>query len=440
MKINNFKKRIPFLILVILLLFFSSNSNFVFADESEINRLNSQISQKEKELNKINAEIKRLEASVTDTSNRSKTLQNTINSLENSKKKIETEISETELEIEKAELTLSKLAVEIKDKESLIEDNSEALAESIRRMNSMESVSLLEKFLGYETISDFWSDFEQTQKIQKRLHTEVDGLLKLHQDLQGKEQEQFKQKEQLSSYQIELNSEKTAVDYTQKEKATILQRTKNEEAEYQKMLAEKVRQREAFEKELLEIESQLKFLIDPDSYPTARRGVLKWPVDNVIITQQFGGTAFANTNPHIYGRPFHPGVDFGIPIGTKIKSVAPGTILATGNTDLYPGCNAWGKWIMVEHDNGLSTLYAHLSSIQVSPGQNVNVGQTIGLSGNTGYSTGPHLHLTLYASQGVKVGKYSDYKSGGGCAATGASGPFADLDAYLDPLQYLPNL
>lgn len=413
--------------------------NNVSANGDEVERLSQQINQKSQELEKINAEIKRLEAGVTDASQRSQSLQSTISSLESSRNKIETEISETELQIDRAELTLSKLALEIRDKEFLIEDNSEALAQSIRRMNSMESISLIEKFLGYKNISDFWSDFEQTQKIQKRLHTEVDQLLDLHDKLQKKEQEQFEQKEELAYYQTELKSEKVAVDYTKKEKETILQKTKSEEAEYQKMLATKKRQREEFEKELLEIESKLQFLIDPDSYPAPRKGILQWPVDSVYITQRFGGTAFAKTNAHIYGRAFHPGLDMGVPIGTKIRSVAPGRIIGTGNTDAYPGCVAWGKWIVVEHTNGLSTLYAHLSSISVSVGQEVNTGDVIGLSGNTGFSTGPHLHLTLYASQGVKIGKYSDYKSGGGCGATGASGPFADLDAYLDPEQYLPN-
>jgi murein DD-endopeptidase MepM/ murein hydrolase activator NlpD len=95
---------------------------------------------------------------------------------------------------------------------------------------------------------------------------------------------------------------------------------------------------------------------------------------------------------------------------------------------------------VIEHDNGLTSLYAHLSSISVSNGQRVDVGETIGLSGNTGFSTGPHLHLTIYASQGVKIGRYNEFKSGTGCAATAASGPFADLDAYLDPMNYLPSL
>lgn len=439
MILNKNKKIILFVSSLIFIILGISSFNFVSAND-EVNRLNAEISEKEVELNRINEEIKKLESSATNANQRSRTLQNAVAELEASKRKITSEITETELEIERTNLNLSKLEIEIADKEISIDKNSEALAKSVRLMNSLESVSLIERFLGYKNISEFWTDFEQTQKIQKRLHTEVENLLGLYSNLQQKEREEFLQKQELASYKTELASEQVAADYTQKEKEKVLTQTKNEEATYQKMLAEKRKQREAFEKELLEIESKLKYLIDPESYPTARRGILQWPVDNVVITQQFGGTAFAKTNPGIYGRPFHPGTDFGIPIGTKVKSVAPGKILGTGNTDAFPGCNAWGKWVMVEHTNGLTTLYAHLSSISVYTGQVVEAGQTIALSGNTGYSTGPHLHLTLYASQGVKVGRYSDFKSGSGCAATGATGPFADLDAYLDPMDYLPNL
>jgi len=427
-------------ILILISALAIKQDNFVFAN-TEVDQLNQQISEKERELDRINAEIRRLEASATDANNKSKSLQNTINALEASKRKITSEIQETELEIEKTNLTLSKLEKEIADKEISIENDSEALAKSIRLMNSMESVSLIERFLGYDNISEFWTDFEQTQKIQKTLHTEVENLLDLHDELQKQEEEEYKQKQELASYRSELSSEQVAVAYTQEEQAKILQQTKSEEAKYQEMLAEKRRQREAFEKQLLEIESQLNFLIDSDSYPKARNGILTWPADNIIITQQFGGTAFAKNNPHIYGRASHPGTDFGLPIGSKIYSVDSGTVRAFGNTDAHPGCYAWGKWILVDHDNGLSSLYAHLSSISTSVGQRVTRGQVIALSGNTGYSTGPHLHLTVYASQGVKVGKYGEYKPGGsGCAATNATGPFADLDAYLDPMQYLPSL
>ena len=85
-------------------------------------------------------------------------------------------------------------------------------------------------------------------------------------------------------------------------------------------------------------------------------------------------------------------------------------IVGTGNTDEPRGCYSYGKWILIKHENGLSTLYAHLSLIKVNAGETVNTGDIIGYSGNTGYSTGPHLHLTVYATQGVKIVRLGDIK------------------------------
>lgn len=430
--------KIFFLLIFIFGIFFNKNTD-VFANRDEIRELNEQIEEKREELERIDREIEAQRQAVQSASGRANTLQNSLYQLEASRKKLLTDIDKTENRISEAELTLTKLEIEINEKEALIKFNSRALAESIRKIKELKSTSFVEKILGYNSVSDFWSDFEQTEIIQKKLNNEVTALLKVKKELEEKELEKKNEKEELSEYKTILSSEQESVEYTKQKQAELLAQTKNEEATYQKLLAENLAKKKAFEDELLDIESKLNLLIDIDSYPAPRRGIISWPLDSIIITQQFGGSQFAKTNPGIYGRPFHPGTDFGTPVGTAVKSVYAGKVIGSGNTDAYPGCYAWGKWVLVEHPNGLTSLYAHLSSISVSVGQEVRTGQQIALSGNTGVSTGPHLHLSLYASQGVQVGKYGSYKpGGGGCSATDATGPFADLDAYLDPMDYLP--
>jgi murein DD-endopeptidase MepM/ murein hydrolase activator NlpD len=411
------------------------------ADNKEVETLTAQIQEKKKELEKLDIEIAAQKKLLSETSGQATTLQAKINSLEASRKKISNEIKSTEIQIQKAELTINKLGLEISDKQKLVDDHSAGIAESIRKTNALENKSLVERFLSSESFSNFWTDLEQSLTIQSTFKSEIDYLLSISAELRATQAEKAAEKAQLAQYRKELGGQVDAVAQTKAEQQTILQKTKNKEAEYQKLLAEKLARKKAFEDEMMDIESKIKILIDPTSYPSAKRGIFSWPLDSIVVTQQFGGSQFAKTNPGIYGRPFHPGTDFGAAMGSKVKSVGPGTVRSTGNTDAYPGCYAWGKWILIDHTNGISSLYGHLSSILVSPGDEVSEGDVIALSGNTGVTTGPHLHLTLYASQGVKVGKYGAYKPGAaGCAATDASGPFADLDAYLDPMNYLPSL
>jgi murein DD-endopeptidase MepM/ murein hydrolase activator NlpD len=436
MKIFNKKKYFGFFLFAILLIPLIS-----FADKKEIENLTQQIQEKRERLEKLDAEIAAQRKLLSETSGQATTLQSKINSLEAGRKKIITEISATETQIKKAELTINKLDLEITDKQKLVDYHSAGIGQSVRRLNALENKSLVEKFLSSEDFSDFWTELEQNLAIQKTFQNEIDYLLSLSAELRETKDQKNKEKAELAKYKKELGGQADAVAQTKAEQQSILSVTKNKEAEYQKLLKEKESQKKAFEQEVLDIESKIKFLIDPNSFPSAKRGVFSWPVDNIIVTQQFGGSQFAKNNPGIYGRAFHPGTDFGVSVGTKVKSIGPGTVKGFGNTDAFPGCYAWGKWLLIEHDNGISSLYAHLSSILVNTGDRVATVDAIALSGNTGISTGPHLHLTLYASQGVKIGRYGDYKPGAsGCAATGATGPFADLNAYLDPMSYLPSL
>ena len=111
------------------------------------------------------------------------------------------------------------------------------------------------------------------------------------------------------------------------------------------------------------------------------------------ITSKFGKrqapTAGAST--------YHNGVDIAVPVGTQVVAPWGGTVLST-----YSNA-AGGRQMIVRHPNGYRTGYAHLSGYIASKGQTVKQGEAICLSGNTGHSTGPHLHFTLTNAAGQKV-------------------------------------
>lgn len=87
------------------------------------------------------------------------------------------------------------------------------------------------------------------------------------------------------------------------------------------------------------------------------------------------------------------GIDIGAPVGTSVFASLDGVVTLTRGGGSWNG--GYGNYIVIKHNNGIQTLYAHLDSISVSPGQNVSKGQFIGKSGNTGRSTGPHLHFEV---------------------------------------------
>ncbi|MET7367607.1 LysM peptidoglycan-binding domain-containing M23 family metallopeptidase [Streptomyces sp. NPDC005566] len=86
---------------------------------------------------------------------------------------------------------------------------------------------------------------------------------------------------------------------------------------------------------------------------------------------------------------YHTGSDFQAASGTSVRSIGPGTVVSAGWSGAY------GNEVVIKHDDGMYSQYAHLSSLGVSAGQTVTGGQQIGLSGSTGNSTGPHLHFEV---------------------------------------------
>lgn len=130
----------------------------------------------------------------------------------------------------------------------------------------------------------------------------------------------------------------------------------------------------------------------PTAVPVVSRFI--WPVSGPI-TQGFGVPELGVGAPHT-------GLDIGVPIGTPIKAAGSGTVIFAGGD----ACCSFGYHVIISHGNGLQTLYGHMSQIGVSVGQVVVQGQILGLSGSTGFSTGPHVHFEVDLN-GVPVSPYT---------------------------------
>jgi len=123
------------------------------------------------------------------------------------------------------------------------------------------------------------------------------------------------------------------------------------------------------------------------------------PVDDCPITQLFG------ENPQVYKKfkqAGHNGVDYGCPTGTHVKAAASGVVVLAGWDE-----TGYGNRVKLDH-GGYETIYAHLSTVVAKRGQMVEVGEMIGASGSTGFSSGPHLHFELRVPETKSI----DYPQG----------------------------
>jgi murein DD-endopeptidase MepM/ murein hydrolase activator NlpD len=110
----------------------------------------------------------------------------------------------------------------------------------------------------------------------------------------------------------------------------------------------------------------------------------RWPVRGQI-NSGFGG----RTSPWSAKPEFHSGLDIGAPVGTPVKAPAPGTVVFAGVNPEY------GQMLIIEHGNETKSIYGHLSRLRVTVNEKVQRGEVVALTGNTGRSSGPHLHYEI---------------------------------------------
>ncbi|MEX0919396.1 MAG: peptidoglycan DD-metalloendopeptidase family protein [Parcubacteria group bacterium] len=399
----------------------------------------------QREIEKINrerealvAEQRKLEEELRVVNMEAQTLGTAVKSLDATRRKLQADINITQSRISSTDLSISSLENSMTEKESQIITHRKAIATTLQALSEHGSRSLAFDLLASASLSDIWRDRGELQGLTVSLEEEINNLRETRSVLMREKEEKERVREEQARLQAELGGQKSVVEENQKAKATLLAETKNVEAEYQKMLAQNIARQKEFEEELFRIESELKIILDPTLIPSPRAGLLSWPLDNVFITQRFGRTSASG---RLYASGTHNGIDFRAPQGTPIKAMLSGTVEGVGNTDEQKGCYSYGRWVLIKHSNGLSSIYAHMSAGVVKAGQMVSTGQVIGYSGGqprvfgSGYSTGPHLHVGLFASQGVSIQQFTKSIN---CKQVFV--PIADVKAYLDPLAYLPAL
>ncbi|HYF12980.1 MAG TPA: peptidoglycan DD-metalloendopeptidase family protein [Candidatus Paceibacterota bacterium] len=424
------------LIAAVFLVLYAITIEHPYIQAQSTTQLQSQIDASTRQINQLREEIAKLQSELNNTTKEKQTLQNAINQLNLNIQKLQKSISLTQAQIRQKDLEIGTLSTNIIGTAEKIETSESQIANSLKRLNILSAQPMVVTFLSGGSLSSFFDEAAQLEVVRTDLQEHIYRLNTLKEELEQDKSVAEDKRTELSRLNNQLSQERQGLSIAKGEQTKLLEVTKNKETTYQQQIAEKKALQAKFEQDLMNFEAQLNLIVNPGSFAAPRAGVLQWPVSNPLVTQYFGNTAFATQNPQIYGGRGHNAIDLRASPGTPIKAARSGTIRGTGNTDTTCPGASYGKWIFIDHDNGLSTLYAHLSTISVSQGQSVGTGDVIGYSDTTGYATGPHLHFGVYATSGSKITSFPS-KSCGGKTYTM---PVADPSAYLNPLSYLPAL
>ena len=394
---TNFKTRqfIVFLLIILLGCFFSGQSFLAVAvkEGKNIESLKAKIEERNKELDQLEKKSKVFEKQIRSTQVFGSSLKKEISKISNQEKSVKYSINITKKRLDLLSLELDEANLEINDLERRIDEDRRNIAELLRKIYEKDQGNFLELILAKGKLSEIFSEVQAvidletnlTKKLEETINNKKkirDRKLKLENIIRS----QKALKENLKTRISILASQK-------KLKKDLLIKTKSKEVNYKLLLKQIETRRIAIAKEIDDLEEALRGEVGASILSKGR--ILSWPAKGPI-TQRYGATKFAQTHYH---SKFHNGIDIGIPIGTPIKSSAGGIVLAAGNQDKYCFKGAYGKFVVIKHYNGLTTLYAHLSFIKIKKGQRVKRGELIAYSGNTGYSTNPHLHFGVYDSE-----------------------------------------
>ncbi len=321
-----------------------------------------------------------------------------ITTLEAQAKQLEQDIAENESKLTSLESEMTVLETRIAEKEAVIRERKNILLDLFRSYSVGSLEEELPFFLSAGEVSLFLSTAEAANQTSERIEMAIDDLESLKKSVVAEYDVIKEKKIEADTLRLQLADRNEYLESSKENKAQLLEKTKAEEQKYDKLIDKLEEEREEIESEIEDLESGKVGELNLKDMPAFQKGLLEYPVKKVVLTQGYGKTSFAVSSGR-YKSGFHNGLDFGMPVGSDVLAAEDGKVVATGNNGRY----AYGRWMAIDHGNGIVTMYGHLSVVKKSRGDKVKQGDVIAKSGNTGNSTGPHLHFTVFSAKSFEV-------------------------------------
>lgn len=365
-----------------------------FAVLAEDEDLQNQLSDVQNRMAQESEKKAQAEAVIGSVNDRLYTIQQQLEAAQRDYQAVANELKATEEKIAATQAELEKTRARLQVREGVF-------TKRVRDIYMHGQLSYLDVVLGAKDFSDFSNRLELLRRIIDADITLISDIRKERAAIETAKQELETQRARQAQLRDQAAAKRDEIESRRKEQQAILYQAQNDKAmaeqaynEYQQSsqaIAEMLRQRaadRATQAAAAAAQASSGGGGGSDYYqPVSGSGALIWPV-NGVVTSPYG----YRTHPIFGTTIYHSGIDIGVDYGTPVHAADGGVVVEAG------WISGYGYAVIIDHGNGLSTLYGHNQELAVSEGQSVSQGQVIAYAGSTGNSTGPHVHFEVRAN------------------------------------------
>lgn len=390
---------------ILLVGIFLLQSNIVLAENTT--ELKNQQSENNKKIEETKEQLDEIKEEKSETMKQVQELTTQISQYQNQIDELDEKISGLNTQISEAEANLKKAQDDYTKQEELLQARLVATYEA-------GETSYLDFILSSASITDLISNYYLVTEVATSDAELLEQIEKQKKEIEEAKQTLENSKKELATSKASKQSAATQLQSSKKEKDTYVAKLNEDEKKTQAELEQLQADNDKIQKELKAAEERYKKELEElkkkqsaannsnststntstssDSYNGGGSGFLQRPVKTGSVT----ATMYYSSGK------YHGAIDYGVPVGTTVYAAADGVVIARGSLS-----GSYGNYLVIQHTNGLRTWYAHGNGVfYVSVGQTVSKGQAIMQSGNSGNSSGPHLHFE------VRVSPYTWYSNG----------------------------
>ena len=365
------------------------------SSQSKLDKINQNIKEAQKELDSLDDQVADKKAYSDALMKKIDLLQDKLDALESNRDDLQNEIDAVQKRIDETQAEINKAEKEIEKKEQEFDGVYEEYCQRLRAMYISGNVSMLEVLLESGDISSILTRAEMVKSVSEQDSATLD-------DLMTKMEEINKEREELANNKIQLGKDKDSLNSRKQEPQKSIDEYNSSKAE----LNAEVEECNAALASLDDKRSEVKETIDTNQ---EQKRQIEAEINNALSGSGSNKPGSGNYNPGTgqlayptsyrqisAGYPnysngsYHGGVDWPCPTGTAVHASDSGVVVIAKKLTY-----SYGQYILIDHGNGLSTLYAHNSSLVVGVGDKVSKGQIIAYSGESGNATGPHVHFEV---------------------------------------------